>query len=333
MAAQTPTDSDSAPAEAERPAEVQAPDRSAAALIGSVVKAMRPKQALKNLFIFAALVFAGHLTDPVKGPRNFALTLIAFALFTLVAGSVYLLNDILDVEQDRLHPEKRDRPIASGRLPVSVAWVVLVIVAVGGLGASLLVDLSFGIVVAGYFLMQIAYCLALKRIVLLDVFTIAAGFVLRTVAGAMIIHVHISQWLLLCTLQLALFLGFGKRRQELVKLGADAGKHREILDEYSVPFLDQMINIVAGVTIVCYSVYTIESDTAKLHPHLWITVPFVIYGVCRYLYLVYQRGWGGAPDEALRKDRMLQLSIVLWFVCVMVLFVVDKAGLPLLRVN
>jgi 4-hydroxybenzoate polyprenyltransferase len=298
-----------------------------------VVRAMRPKQAIKNLFVFAALIFAGHLTDPIRGPRNFALTLLAFVLFTLVAGSVYLLNDILDIEQDRAHPEKRRRPIASGQLPIAVAWSAMVVIAVGSLAACLMADLWFGIVVSTYFVMQIAYCLTLKRVVLLDVFTIAAGFVLRTVAGAMINHVHISQWLLLCTLQLALFLGFGKRRQELVKLGAGAAKHREILDEYSLPFLDQMINIVAGVTIVCYSVYTIESDTAKLHPHLWITVPFVIYGVCRYLYLVYQRGWGGAPDEALRKDRMLQLSIVLWFVTVMILFLVDKAGLPLLRVE
>ncbi len=302
-------------------------------LLAGVVKAMRPKQALKNLFVFAALVFAGHLTDPVKGPRNFALTVVAFILFTLVAGSVYLLNDILDVEQDCAHPEKRNRPIASGLLPVPLAWTMMVTIAVFSLGASLLVDLSFGIVACAYFVMQIAYCFVLKRMVLLDVFTIAAGFVLRTVAGAMIIHVHISQWLLLCTLQLALFLGLGKRRQELVMLGEGAGEHRAILNEYSLPFLDQMINIVAGVTIVCYSVYTIESDTAKLHPHLWITVPFVLYGVCRYLYLVYQRGWGGAPDEALRKDRMLQIAIVLWFVTVVLLFVFDKAGVALLRIG
>lgn len=308
-------------------------DRSLVRLIMAIAKAMRPKQAMKNLFVFAALVFAGHLTDPVKGPRNFALTVLAFVLFTLVAGSVYIINDILDVEQDRAHPDKCSRPIASGLLPAPLALSAALVIAATSLAASFFVDLSFGVVVAAYFFMQIAYCLYLKRVVLLDIFTIAAGFVLRTVAGAMIIHVHISQWLLLCTLQLALFLGFGKRRQELVKLGPDAVKHREILDEYSLPFLDQMINIVAGITIVCYSVYSIESDTAKLHPHLWITVPFVIYGVCRYLYLVYQRGWGGAPDEALRKDRMLQLSIVLWFVCVMILFLVDKAGLPLLRVQ
>ena len=301
--------------------------------VKALAVALRPKQALKNLFVFAALVFAGHLTDPVKGPRNLALTLLAFVLFSLVAGSVYLLNDILDVEQDRQHPDKRQRPIASGSLPIPAAWAAGIVIAAVSLTASLLVDRSFGIVVSAYFVMQIAYCLALKKMVLLDVFTIAVGFVLRTVAGAVMIHVSISQWLLLCTLQLALFLGFGKRRQELVKLGVEAGKHREILDEYSLPFLEQMINIVAGITIVCYSVYTIESDTAKLHPHLWITVPFVIYGVFRYLYLVYQRGWGGAPDEALRKDRMLQLSIVLWFVSVMVLFLVDKPGHPLIPIR
>lgn len=308
-------------------------DRSFPNVLTSLIRAMRPKQAIKNLFVFAALVFAGHLTDPVKGPQNFARTLLAFVLFSLVAGSVYLLNDIMDVQQDRAHPEKCNRPIAAGVLSIHLAWIVMIMIAVFGLGASLLIDLSFGLVVLAYFVMQIAYCLALKRMVLLDVFTIAAGFVLRTVAGAMIIHVHISQWLLLCTLQLALFLGFGKRRQELVLLGDGAGSHRAILSEYSLPFLDQMINIVAGVTIVCYSVYTIESDTAKLHPHLWITVPFVLYGVCRYLYLVYQRGWGGAPDEALRKDRMLQLAIVLWFITVVILFIFDKVGLPLLRVQ
>src|SRR5205814_1593227 len=148
--------------------------------------------------------------------------------------SVYLLNDILDVEQDRAHPEKCRRPIASGQLPVPLAWVMMILIAIVSLGASLRIDLGFGIIVLTYFVMQIAYCLALKRMVLLDVFTIAAGFVLRTVAGAMIIHVHISQWLLLCTLQLALFLGFGKRRQELVLLGEGAGSHRAILNEYSL---------------------------------------------------------------------------------------------------
>ncbi len=205
----------------------------------------------------------------------------------------------------------------------------MAILSVGGLAAGFALSTAFGIVLAAYLVLQIAYCYYLKHIVLLDVFSVACGFVLRTVAGGMVIHLHISQWLLLCSLQLALFLGFGKRRQELVLLGSGADKHRAILEEYSLPFLDQMINIVSAITIVCYSVYSVESATAHLHPHLWVTVPFVIYGVCRYLYLVFQKGWGGAPDEVLLKDRALQVSIVLWFLTVMLLFAFDKVGQPL----
>lgn len=308
-------------------------DRAAGGPIVGMIVAMRPKQATKNLFVFAALVFAGRITDPIRNHRDILLTLAAFLIFSVVSGSVYLLNDILDAEQDRAHPDKRLRPIASGQLPVPAAWVGMVVTALVGIAAAFRLSVPLGLVVIAYFLLQIAYNAALKQMVLLDVFTIALGFVLRTAAGGVVIQVHVSQWLLLCTLQLALFLGFGKRRQELVKLGAGAGKHRKILDEYSLPFLDQMITIVAGVTIVCYSVYSIESDTAHRYPHLWVTVPFVIYGLCRYLYLVYQKGWGGAPDEALLKDRMLQVSIALWFVTVITLFLIDKAGLPLLRTD
>lgn len=298
-------------------------------LVGALIKAMRPKQATKNLFLYAALVFVGKLFDL----RMFAQVTLAFLLFTLVAGSVYLFNDLLDVEQDRQHPEKRNRPIASGRLPVPVAKVALVVLAAGGLAASFALRPLFGAVVAAYFALQIAYCLWLKRIVLLDVFVIAIGFVLRTVAGGAVIGVGISHWLLLCSLQLALFLGFGKRRQELVLLGSGAGSHRAILEEYSLPFLDQMINLVAGITIVCYSVYSIESETAHRHPHLWFTVPIVIYSICRYLYLVYQKGRGGAPDEVLMEDRMLQVAMALWFITVMLLFAFDRAGHPLFSLH
>ncbi|HLV81336.1 MAG TPA: decaprenyl-phosphate phosphoribosyltransferase [Chthonomonadaceae bacterium] len=298
-------------------------DRAGAHTVSSLLKALvialRPKQATKNLFVYAALVFAGKLFDLTQLAR----VTVAFLLFTLVTGSVYLFNDLQDVEQDRLHPKKRYRPIASGRLPAGLAWAALILLALFGVGCSFLLSIPFGVVVVVYLALQIAYCLGIKQIVLLDVFAIAAGFVLRAVAGGAVIHVGISHWLLLCTLQLALFLGFGKRRQELVLLGAGAGSHRAILEEYSLPFLDQMITIVAGVTIVCYSVYSVESATAHLHPHLWITVPFVIFGVCRYLYLVYQKGWGGAPDEVLLKDRTLQATLVLWFLVVMLLFVFD----------
>lgn len=295
------------------------PRRTPLSLLAAFVKAIRPKQATKNLFVFAAIIFAGKFTD-----RTLLLqTLIAFLLFTAVSGSVYLLNDILDVEQDRQHPKKKNRPIASGALPVGLAAVGAIILAVAGVTIGFGLRLLFGAALSAYLLLQIAYNLKLKHIVLLDVFAIAIGFVLRTVAGGLATHIPISHWLTLCSLQLALFLGFGKRRQELVLLGEGAGKHRKILDEYSLPFLDQMINVVAGVSIVCYSVYTIESESARSHPRLWTTVPLVIFSVCRYLYLVYQKGWGGAPDEVLLQDRTLQIAIVLWLILIAILFKFD----------
>jgi 4-hydroxybenzoate polyprenyltransferase len=288
--------------------------------IFALLRGLRPKQAAKNLFVYAALIFANKLFDPTA----FGRVTLAFLLFSVASGSVYLLNDILDVEQDRQHPKKRFRPIASGDLPLPIARIALVVLAAASCIAGWILKPLFGLTLVCYILMNVAYCIKLKHVVLLDVFTIAAGFVLRTVSGAFVISVHISHWLLLCTLQLALFLGFLKRRQELVEQGSNADKTRAILEEYSLPFLDQMINIVAGVSIVCYSVYTVESDTAHTHPHLWITVPIVIYGICRYLYLVYQKRMGAAPEEVLRTDRSMQVAIILWFLVVMALFKFDS---------
>ncbi len=288
-------------------------------VVVALLKAVRPRQATKNLFVYTALVFAGQLFLP----GQFLRATFGFLLFTAVAGSIYLLNDLLDVEQDRLHPKKRLRPIASGSLPAPLAWVAFGVLGLCGTAAGFLLSLFFGLTLLAYFVLQIAYCFRLKHIVLLDVFTVAAGFVLRTASGGFAIHVHISPWLMLFSLQLALFLGFGKRRQELVLQGENAGKTRAILNEYSLPFLDPMIVIVSAITIVCYSVYSVDSPTAVLHPHLWVTVPFIIYGVCRYLYLVYQKGWGGAPDEVLLKDRELLISVLLWFVTVLLVFKFD----------
>jgi len=288
----------------------------------ALIKAVRPRQATKNLFVYTALVFAGQLFQTTQ----FLRATVGFLLFTAVAGSIYLLNDLLDVEQDRQHPKKRLRPIASGSLPVPLAWFAFVVLGLCGTAAGFRLSLLFGLTLAAYFGLQIAYCFRLKHIVLLDVFTVAAGFVLRTASGGFAIDVHISPWLMLFSLQLALFLGFGKRRQELVLQGENAGKTRAILSEYSLPFLDPMIVIVSAVTIVCYSVYSVDSPTAAAHPHLWVTVPFIIYGVCRYLYLVYQKGWGGAPDEVLLKDRELLVSVILWFLMVLLVFKFDGAG-------
>lgn len=299
--------------------------RTAWAVCRGLTRAIRPKQATKNLFVFAALIFAGDLFHADKLGR----TVAAFLLFTILSGSVYLFNDILDVEQDRAHPHKRSRPIASGEVPISIAAAAALILAVGSLAAGAALSRGLGLAMVFYAAVQILYNVWLKKQVLLDVFAIAAGFVLRVVAGALVIDVSISHWLLLCSLVLALFLGFGKRRQELVLLGESAGEHRKILNEYSLPFLDQLIPVVTAVAIVCYAVYSVESATAHLHPHLWITVPFVFYALCRYMYLVYQKGWGGAPDEVLLKDRGLQAAIALWLICVLLLFALDKQGVPL----
>jgi 4-hydroxybenzoate polyprenyltransferase len=288
----------------------------------ALIKAMRPKQAPKNLFVYAALVFTGNLFAPALLLK----TTLAFLLFTLTAGSIYLLNDLLDVEKDQRHPVKCKRPIASGALPKPVAWFAMVLFSLGSLVASFALSRLFALAVLSYFVLQVAYCFRLKHIVLVDVFTVAAGFVLRTVAGGFVLHVHVSQWLLLCSLQLALFLAFGKRRQELVLMGERAGHSRTILEEYSLPFLDQMITIVCAVTVVCYSVYSIESETAHKHPHLWLTVPPVIFGICRYLYLVYQKGWGGAPDEVLLKDRPLQAVVGVWLILALFLLKFDPAA-------
>ncbi len=295
----------------------------------SLFRAIRPHQAAKNLFVFAAIIFAGKLGETASLLRVVG----TFFLFTIVSGGVYLLNDLLDVEADKNHPKKRLRPIASGALPVSVAQIACGVFMLGGLALGFLLSPKLALILAAYLILQIAYCVRLKHIVLVDVFCIAAGFVMRTVAGGVVIAAPISHWLLLCSLQLALFLGFGKRRQELVLLGKGAGSHRAILEEYSLPFLDQIILMVCGMTIVSYSVYTIESETAKQHPHLWLTVPIVIFSIFRYLYQVYQKGMGGEPEEVLRKDRTMQVSILLWLVTILLLFVFDKAGKPLLGLS
>ena len=302
------------------------PSRSPLSILKALFKAVRPHQAAKNLFVYAALIFTGHLFN---APQFIRVTL-AFLLFSLAAGSIYLLNDLLDVEADRHHPKKCRRPIASGALPVSVARVALVVLMGVAVVASAALSAKFALVIVAYLVLQIAYCFSLKHIVLLDVFAIAIGFVLRAAGGAAVIDLHISHWLLLCTLQLALFLGFGKRRQELVLLGENAGKHRAILQEYSVAFIDHIIMVVSAVTIVCYSVYSVESESARAHPHLWITVPIVIYSVCRYLYLVYQKGEGGAPEDVLKQDRSMQVSILAWLITALLLFMFDTAGKPFL---
>lgn len=273
----------------------------------SVLRQLRPKQWTKNAIVFAGLVFAKRLGDP----QAVTLAVAAFVIFCLLSSVVYVINDILDVEADRRHPKKRFRPLAAGEITMTQAWVLVALLLLT-LPAAFLLDPIFGVVALLYFLNNVAYSARLKHIVILDVFIIAAGFVLRAIAGAVVIHVNISPWFLLCTSLAALFLALSKRRHELLLLSEEAGSHRRILDEYSTPLLDSMIAVVTSTTVMAYSLYTFFAENLPRNHAMMLTVPFVLYAVFRYLYLVYKREEGGSPDEALLRDAPLLIGILLW---------------------
>lgn len=276
----------------------------------SVLHSLRPEQWTKNLLVFAALLFARRLFDPAAVLQALA----AFAIFCGLSGAVYLLNDVSDRESDRQHPVKRHRPIAAGHVsaPTAVAWA-LVLIALG-LTLSFWLQTGFGMAAAAYLVLQAAYTRVLKHVVILDVMAIAFGFVLRAVAGGLVIGVPISDWLVICTILLALFLGLSKRRHELTLLAAGAAGHRRILEEYDPYLLDQMIAVVAAATLVAYIIYCLSPETtARFGTHwLVLTVPFPIYGLFRYLYIVHRKDGGGNPSEMLLTDRPLLSCVGLW---------------------
>lgn len=282
-----------------------------------LLKAMRPRQWTKNLFVFAALVFDGklfHLDD-------FLRTLGAFALFCLVSSAIYLLNDIFDVESDRQHPLKRNRPIASGRLPIPLALTAAILLAVGSLLASLALGWALALTILLYLALMLAYSRWLKHVPIVDVLVIAAGFVLRVHAGTTVVAVErFSPWLYVLMTLLALYLGFGKRRAELALLASDATSHRKVLDGYTIPLLDQFITIVSGTTIVAYSLYTFFRPEAPANHTLMLTIPFVMYAIFRYLYLIQVKQIGGEPEEILLTDRPFQISLLLWGLTVLAVF-------------
>jgi 4-hydroxybenzoate polyprenyltransferase len=279
------------------------------------VLALRPRQWIKNVFVLAALVFAGRLDDPSAVARGLG----AFAVFCALSSAVYLVNDVCDREADRLHPVKRRRPIAAGEVsPAAAGAVAIVLTAAALLAAFWLSRGLFGVALA-YFVLNVGYSFGLKRVVILDVMMVASGFLLRAWAGALVLGVAISHWLVLCTGLLALFLGFVKRRQEIA--GLESGDHtRPILREYSLPFLDQMISIVTGATVVAYSLYAFSPEVAeKLGTrHLGLTIPFVVFGIFRYLYLVHQRGEGENPTAVILSDGPLIVDVLLWGAAVVV---------------
>ena len=282
-----------------------------------LLQAMRPHQWIKNLLVLAALVFSEHLFQPNYLLRSSA----ALILFCLISSAVYLINDISDVENDRLHPVKKDRPIPSGRLSVATAATAALIIGIVVLWAGFQVNRPFGAVLVFYAVLNLAYSFHLKNVVILDVMIIAFGFLLRATAGALAIHVEISSWFILCTMLLALFVAIVKRRQEIILLEHNAVDHRRILNEYTPQFLDQMIAIVTAGALVSYALYTMSPEvTEKLGtPYFNITVPFVIYGLLRYLYLVYTKNQGGDPTSTILHDPSLLVNGGLWLATVIAL--------------
>lgn len=288
--------------------------RSNAALLAT---SLRPEQWAKNFLLFAGLLFGGRLLEPDAVLKAIA----AFAVFCALSSAIYLVNDIWDRDADRRHPLKQTRPIASGEIGVRLAaWSAAILIAAATAVAWVL-NSVFGAIATGYVLLLLLYSTTLKHIVILDVLAIAGGFVLRAVAGAVAVTVPIGSWLLVCTTLLALFLALSKRRHELVLLGDGAPHHRRILEQYSPYLLDQMISVVTASTLIAYTVFTLSAETAQRlgTPFLGFTVPFVLYGIFRYLYLVHQKRGGGSPAEMLLTDRPLLVCVALWAGTVVVL--------------
>ena len=286
-------------------------------MLTALFRTMRPRQWPKNVFIFAALVFDKQLLIV----DSFLRTLGGFGLFCLISSAVYVFNDLADLEADRQHPEKKHRPIASGLLPVGAAWTAGTLLLVATLGLAYWLAPTFALVLAFYFVINLAYSKWLKHIPILDVLIIAAGFVLRVGAGVTLIHVvRFSPWLYVVMTLLALYLGFGKRRAELALLAHGAGSHRKVLAGYTIPLLDQYIMIVSGTTIVAYSLYTFSAPNVPANHTMMLTIPFVLYTIFRYLYLIEVKHAGGAPEEILLSDRPLQIALGLWALVVVLVF-------------
>ena len=301
-----------------------------------VARSLRPRQWPKNGAVLLALVFALELANPA--PLLRAVT--AALLFCLLSGAVYVVNDLRDAEKDRLHPRKRHRPIASGRLSPAVAVAAAIVLAAVALAGGFALTTAFGWILTGYLALQALYIAVLKQLVILDVLTLAMGFVLRAVAGAVVVGVPISPWLYVCALLLALFLALGKRRQELVSLTAAeaeasgveaaevglAQRHRPALEQYTVGLLDQLIQVVTTCLVLAYGLYTFSAENLPRNHAMMLTVPFVLYGLFRYLYLVHVRGEGGAPEEVLLREPGIAACVVLWGAAVVAILYLSPRG-------
>jgi 4-hydroxybenzoate polyprenyltransferase len=293
-----------------------------------IVRAIRPRQWTKNGIVFLAFVFAVgqqyHLSEPSTWGSKVLELLVAFVCFCAVSSADYLVNDIRDIESDRAHPRKRRRPIAAGLLPVNTAWAAAVVLAVAGNAGAFALNWKVGLVILAYTVLMVAYSYRLKHVVLLDLMVIAAGFVLRAMAGALAIGVPISPWLYVVTALGALFLGINKRRAELELLADGAGNHRKILDEYTTDLLDQMASTVTAAVLMAYGLYTFTAEGLPKNHTMMLTIPFVLYGIFRYLYLVHTKSEGGSPEEVLLRDVPIMLTVVGWVVTAAVVLLVAR---------
>lgn len=275
--------------------------------VKQMIKLCRPKQWIKNGFVFAAIVFSGNLFN-VFDIMN---TIFTFFLFSFISSTIYIVNDIADIEEDRNHPKKKLRPIASGKVSINqaklLAIFVLIIVGIG----SLLLDIRLSLILLCYFIVNLLYCFKLKKLMLIDVMTIAFGFILRVLAGAVAINVQISSWLLICTGLLSLYLGFGKRKNELIVLMDKSSSHRETLKHYSLEYLNRILLVVLGLTIMTYILYTINGTQYK---NMIFTIPFVLYGTFRYEYLIINQNSGGSPEDTFLEDKPFLINVVLWII-------------------
>ncbi|RLC99980.1 MAG: decaprenyl-phosphate phosphoribosyltransferase [Chloroflexi bacterium] len=284
-------------------------------MLAGLIKTMRPRQWVKNIFVFAPLVFDVKLFNL----RYLAQTVAGFVLLCLISGTVYIINDLVDIEKDRQHPKKRKRPLASGQVGASAVTVAAILIPLVALPAGFLLAPGFGAILTGYLLLQIAYSFWLKNVVIIDVMVIAAGFLLRVAAGVPLVDAErFSPWLYVCMTLLALLIGFGKRRQELVLLKENANAHRASLQEYNLSLLDHIISIVTASTLVAYAFYTFSAPNLPSNYTMMLTIPFVLYGIFRLLYLIHVKEMGGAPEEIALSDRPLQVTFLLWGLSVVV---------------
>jgi len=287
-------------------------------MLKALLKTMRPRQWIKNGFIFFALIFDRQLfmTEP------FLRTVVGFFLFCLVSSAVYLFNDIADVEADRNHPEKKNRPIASGKLPIRVAWMSALLLAFVAIPLGYWLSPYFALILAAYLVINLLYSRWLKHVSILDVLIISSGFVLRVAAGVALIYPveRFSPWLYMITILFSLYVGLGKRRAELNLLAQGASAHRRVFEGYTLPLLDQYITIVSGMTIVAYSLYTFSAPNLPENHSMMLTIPFVVYGIFRYLQLIQIGHAAGSPDEVALKDRPLQITVLLWGLAVIGIF-------------